>query len=374
MSLKNSFLSFLDSELKIPLAGIAALDDYSPDDICRIKDLLDSFSQIVKLPKDLNKILQPRELLAGMKSIIIIAVPNYIKRPLKFKQCREELLGTASALHVTVQLQQRAAEHSAGICSFFTDRGFDCKPVPGTTFFPAKLMASRCGIGYYGKNNMLLHPDHGAWFSLTGFMTAALLEPDEPLSGDCGECSLCVKACPAGALHNPYQCDETRCINFHLGHNKKHIPVATRKICGNLLGQACTACKDACPKNRTLKPLPGFEPPQDLVNPALLKILEMDDLQWKDTFGKTPLGLTMADKRYLKRNAAIALGNFADNRAVAALSQQLAEGEDEIRGYAAWALGRIGVRSALKDLQAVLLKEKNPEIKAEIVAACVAVE
>ena len=322
----------------------------------------------------MEKPVHPGELLGEFRSIIVVGVPGYMERPLSFEQCRKELLGSASPQHVTAEIIRRRVDRNFRICSFFTDRGFACKPLSGTLLFPAKLMAARSGIGYYGKNSMLRHPEYGSWISLTGFMTEAVLEPDKPLPEDCGDCLRCVQACPAGALHRPYLCDETRCINFHLGHNKKEIPAAIRSACSNLIGTACSVCRDVCPGNRDLKPVSGLKAPKDLLNPPLLKIIDMDEKIWKKTYSKTLMGLMMRDKKYLLRNAAIALGNFRDQRAVKPLSRLLEQGDAEVRGYAAWALGRIGSPEALSHLQAALPYEKDPLIEDEIIYACKSIE
>ena len=338
--MKNKFVSFVRRDLGVPLVGITLPSDYSQSEVTGLSDLMASFSIITSVPEALKKISHPRELLAGARSIIMVAVPNYIERALDFEQCREKLLGTASALHVTAELLARLKEITGSINSFFTSRGFACRELSGT-LFPAKIIASRCGIGFYGKNSMILHPDHGSWLSLIGFITDAILEPDEKLEGDCGTCTLCVTACPVKALHTPYHCDEMRCVNFHLGHNKRKIPLEVRAACRNIIGQSCTVCKDVCPKNKHLRPLPDYHPPKELLNPPLLDILHMDESEWKKTFGRTLLGLTMRDKKYLKRNAAIALGNFKDERAVPALEHLLRSGDDEVEEYAAWALEKI---------------------------------
>jgi epoxyqueuosine reductase len=202
-------------------------------------------------------------------------------------------------------------------------------------------VAARSGIGYYGKNSLILNADYGSWIDLMGFITDARLAPDEAVKGDCGECDLCLKACPVKALHIPYQCDANRCVNFHIIQNKKWIPEDIRPAFRNLLSNGCTVCKDVCPKNKHLKPLTDIYTPKDLLNPSLLDILEMDDNAWESTFGSTVMGFSLGDKKYLKRNACIALGNFKDERAVPALRQQQINGNAEIKEYAEWAIEKI---------------------------------
>ena len=76
------------------------------------------------------------------------------------------------------------------------------------------------------------------------------------------------------------------------------------------MGEGCTACRDICPKNRKLNPIEGFETPRELLHPSLLKIFDMTDEQWEESFATTLMGFFLMDKKYLHRNAAIGLGNF----------------------------------------------------------------
>jgi epoxyqueuosine reductase len=197
-------------------------------------------------------------------------------------------------------------------------------------------------------------------------VTDAELEPDAPLAGTCGSCELCLSACPTGALFAPYRCDLTRCLDFHLGHNKKTIPVSIREKSSNLMGEGCTACRDICPKNRSIKPIEGYRPPQELLHPPLLDVFAMTDEQWDSGYAATLMGFFLMDKKYLQRNAAIGLGNFRDERAVPVLAQVLSRGDEAVRGYAAWALGNIGGAAASAHLSAAGDRETNAQVREEI--------
>lgn len=369
MSLKKIFLSFLQHELAIPLAGIASNDDFTVQEMASVSSLVHYFSRQTTVPDDMKTPRHPREMLGGMKSVVVTAIPVYMKKPLSLNQCREKLLGAGSPPHVSDAMRERNRQRIMSVCSFFTDRGFACTPVMGSLVFPLKIMASRCGIGFYGKNSMIINPVHGSWLSLAAYMTDAFLEPDGSSHGDCGHCEACIRACPSGALTHPYRCDASLCVNFHLGHNKKDIPRHLRSACTNLIGQACTVCRDVCPHNKKVLPVADCEPVFDLVHPPLLDILAIDDRSWKKSFGRTLMGLTMQKKIYLQRNAAIGLGNFRDGRAVGPLAAQLASGPDEVRGYAAWALGEIISPAAVAVLQEALAREECPGVRAEILCA-----
>lgn len=365
MTLKTEFVRYVHDELGIPLVGVAPPDDFSPDDHARISHVLKTFAEATPLAQGNDTVLSPRDFLPEARSVIITATPNYMGVVADFEECRAGLLGRAEPSHVTVQLLMDGAEKGSRITEFFSRRGFVCFSLVGGQF-PIKLFASKCGVGWYGKNALIQHPDFGSWLALAAYVTDAALEPDVPLSGSCGTCELCLDACPTGALVAPYRCDLTRCLDFHLGHNKKVIPYSIREKSGNLLGEGCTACRDVCPKNRGLQPIAGYRPPPELLHPPLLDVLSMTDEQWENGFAATLMGFFLMDKSYLMRNAAIGLGNFKDERAIPALAQVLRQGNDTVRAYAAWALGNIGGSVASAHLRAAGDRETNRQIGEEI--------
>jgi epoxyqueuosine reductase len=340
MTLKNEFVEFVKHELQIPLVGITTADDIPSEDVERISLVVKTFSSATPLAAGVEGVLHPRDFITDARSVIVTGTPGYFGNTASFEECRRELLGKAEPSHVTVEYLERGAENNSRIASFFAERGFECFSLIGIQF-PVKLAAARAGVGFYGKNSIVQHPDYGAWISLTAFVTDAALEPDMPLSGDCGSCELCLKACPTGALFAPYRCDVNRCIDFHLGHNKKTIPAAILEKTGNLLGEGCTICRDVCPKNKKLAPSTEFTTPHHLLYPPLLNVFNMTDEDWENGYALTLMGFFLMEKRYLQRNAAIALGNFGDKRALKTIERYLAAADDEMRGYAEWALDKI---------------------------------
>jgi epoxyqueuosine reductase len=371
MTLKAEFLQFVKDELQIPLVGIAPPDDFSQKDIERISYVLEVFAKSTPLAGGNDKVLQPKDFLPEARSVIVTGAPAYMGKIASFEDCRQDLLGRAEPSHVNVKYLQDSAEKSYRLSDFFTSRGFQCFSTVGGQF-PLKLMASKCGVGFYGKNAIIQHPGFGSWISLAAFITDAELEPDEPLAENCGKCELCLNVCPTGAIFAPYRCEITKCIDFNLGHNKKNIPIEIREKSSNLMGEGCTVCRDICPQNRKLKPIEGFEPPKELLHPSLLKIFEMSDDEWENGYAMTLMGFFLMDKKYLQRNSAIGLGNFKDERALKVLARLLEKGDDELRVYAAWAIGRIGGSKAKKHLYAALDKEKNEQITKEIESALTA--
>lgn len=365
MTLKTEFVSYVQDELQIPLVGVAPPDDFAPDDRERISFVVKTFARSTPLAEGNDTVFTAKDYLPEARSVIITGTPAYMGETVSLEECRKDLLGRAEPSHVTVQFLLDGAERGSRITGFFTERGFQCFALVGSQF-PIKLIASQCGVGFYGKNAIIQHPDFGSWISLAAYVTDAELEPDAPLAASCGSCELCLGACPTGALFAPYRCDVTRCIDFHLGHNKKTIPPAIREKSSNLMGEGCTACRDICPKNRNLTPVAGYHPPRELLHPPLPGVFSMTDEQWENGYATTLMGFFLMDKKYLQRNAAIGLGNFRDERALPVLSRALAEGDDAVRGYAAWATGMIGGSRASGYLNTAIEREKKSEVRAEI--------
>jgi epoxyqueuosine reductase len=203
-----------------------------------------------------------------------------------------------------------------------------------------RAYAAAAGIGAWGKNTCLLHPEHGSWFFLGEVVTDLDLRPDEPRADMCGSCTACLDACPTGALPAPYVLDATRCISYLTIEVKGEIPEEQREGVGrHVFG--CDICQDVCPWNRKRREHggPAFEARTGLEAPDLEELAGLDAEGFRERFRKSPL--KRAKRRGLLRNVAVALGNSRDPRKRAVLLR-LAEDEDPlVREHAKWALGRL---------------------------------
>ncbi|HET7786251.1 MAG TPA: tRNA epoxyqueuosine(34) reductase QueG [Myxococcales bacterium] len=117
-----------------------------------------------------------------------------------------------------------------------------------------KAWAQEAGLGWIGKNGCLIHERFGSWLLLGALITDAALEPDAPHPDRCGDCALCIPACPTDAIREPRYVDSGRCIAYHTIEHREVIPDDVAGRAGaRLFG--CDACQDACPWNR--RALPG---------------------------------------------------------------------------------------------------------------------
>jgi epoxyqueuosine reductase len=168
--------------------------------------------------------------------------------------------------------------------------------------------AARSGVGFYGKNTLLITQRHGSWVVLGTLVTDAELEPTSPLDADCGSCRLCVDACPTGALDEPGTLDSTRCLSYWT-QSQEPMPDAYRaKLGAQVYG--CDICQDVCPWNRGVeKRRANAELPDDAEpHVSLADWLASDPDELRARYAR--LYVPRNDGRFLQRNAAIAADNM----------------------------------------------------------------
>ncbi len=202
--------------------------------------------------------------------------------------------------------------------------------------------AARSGVGFYGKNTMLITPRHGSWVVLGTLVTTAELEPTEPLEPGCGSCTLCIEACPTGALDEPGVLDATSCLSYST-QVPEPIPVSHREPLGAQV-YGCDICQEACPWNRGVERRRASGEPDRAAHVDLLAWLEPGSRIDEELLRR--LYLPRNDPRWLRRNALVALGNTGTGTAKErALLRSHAEGDDPLLAeHAGWALERMEQR------------------------------
>ncbi len=169
--------------------------------------------------------------------------------------------------------------------------------------------AARAGVGFYGKNTMLITRRHGSWVVLGTLVTDVELEPSPPLALDCGSCTLCIEACPTGALDEPGALDANMCLSY-VTQSARPIPDEFRVELGAMV-YGCDICQDACPWNRGVEKRRAEEPLPADAEPhvSLVEWLEADAAELRARYPR--LYVPRQDGSYLQRNALVALGNLA---------------------------------------------------------------
>ena len=211
-----------------------------------------------------------------------------------------------------------------------------------------RAAAQRAGLGWFGKNSLLLLPALGSWYVLGSVVTDAPLEPSapsgpsEPAEG-CGSCRRCITACPTGAIVADGVIDARRCLAW-LVQAPGAIPVEFRTAMGSRI-YGCDECQDACPINRVTDRRhrsPASEP-GSVATIDLLDLLAATDDELIDAHGRWYIA--KRDPRYLRRNALVALGNVGDRRdpETSAALDRWASGDDELLAeHARWARDQLG--------------------------------
>jgi epoxyqueuosine reductase len=202
--------------------------------------------------------------------------------------------------------------------------------------------AARSGVGFYGKNTLLITRRYGSWVVLGTLVTTAELEPTQPLELDCGSCRLCIDACPTGALDEPGTVDANRCLSYWT-QSKHPIPEPYREELGDRV-YGCDICQDVCPWNRGVEKRRAGEPLPADAEPtvSLVDWLEAGDADLRVRYER--LFVPQNDSRYLRRNALVALGNNGrpEDRELAG---RYADSDDPLlREHATWALTRLSER------------------------------
>ncbi len=221
--------------------------------------------------------------------------------------------------------------------------GCRTEAVADTTPLLERDFARRAGLGWVGKNTMLIHPRRGSFFFLGAVLTDLELVADEPFStSHCGTCTACLDACPTKAFPEPFVLDATKCISYLTIELRTAIPLELREPMGNWL-YGCDVCQDVCPWNDKRKDEPvAFPHDPDVAWLDPVELLGLDATAFRERFKKTSLWRNR--RAGLLRNAAIVLGNVGNELALPSLEKALTDEEEVIRDAASWAIERIRQR------------------------------
>ena len=200
-------------------------------------------------------------------------------------------------------------------------------------------LAQRAGIGWRGKNTLLLDRN-GSWFFLGEIYTSLALPPDAPIRDHCGSCEKCIDICPTQAIRGPYQLDARRCISYLTIEHKSAIPEELRPLIGNRV-YGCDDCQAVCPWNGFACPSneQDFQPRNGLDRATLVELFSWSEKEFEDRLQGSPIR-RIGYERWL-RNLAVGLGNAPSTPAVvAALQSKRGYPSELVREHIEWALKR----------------------------------
>jgi epoxyqueuosine reductase len=340
--------------LGFALSGVCAASP--PPGYGRFQEWLASgyAGQMSFLPDRAEAYRDPQHVLAGARSVVMLAM-NYHSQPAVGPRAGQGRVSRyawgESDYHDLIH------ERLGQLADFVRSRRPQAavRGVVDTAPLLEREFAQLAGLGWIGKNTLLLNRQAGSWFFLAALLTDLELECDEPFDADhCGTCRACLDACPTDAFVEPYVLDATRCISYLTIELRGPIPAHLREGMEDWLF-GCDVCQEVCPWNSKAsnskagnskagnnKPRasgePAFEPREELNPIDARRLFALDDESFRARFRRTPLW--RSKRRGILRNAAIVLGNRPDEDSIDALALGLNDAEPLVRGASAWALGR----------------------------------
>jgi epoxyqueuosine reductase len=258
------------------------------------------------------------------------------------------------------------------------ESGADVATRPATDTAPLleRDLAALAGLGWVGKNAMVINPEIGSFTFIAEVLVDLDLEAThEPVADRCGTCSKCMDACPTNAIISPQVIDARRCISYLTIELRGPIPRRMRPLIGDHVF-GCDICQAVCPWNSKARPTddPNLQTREKYIDLTAQQLLCFDLQDYIEYFSKS--AMKRAKLTGLKRNAAVVIGNTGDASAVELLSRRLLEEEDDalVRGHVAWALGQIGGVEAREALIAARDREQEAYVLDEIEEAVSATE
>jgi len=311
-------------------------------------------------------------LLEGARAVVVVALahdPSLVPAE-RLARPAGQVARYARGHDYHAVMKPRLRELAARV-SRHAGRQVAARPCVDTAPVLERELAARAGLGFVGKNNMLIAPGLGSYFMLGELLLDVELEPSaaEPPANRCGECRACLDACPTGAFAGPMSLDARRCISYLTIENRGAIPRELRAAIGTRVF-GCDVCQEVCPFNAAAPARTEPDPALRASTQAgldLIRVLGLGAAQLRKLMRGS--ALRRAGRAGLLRNVCVALGNAGDRSAVPALARALADRHPLIRAHAAWALGRLGARA---ELAAALAGESEPSVREEIEAALAA--
>jgi epoxyqueuosine reductase len=294
--------------------------------------------------RSLSRRADPRQILPGCKSILVLAIPYSNPKTVPQKNADPEAQGRIASYawgqdyHLVLpgRMGQLVNFIEAQVGARVANRWYtDTGPVL------ERDLAQRAGLGWIGKNTCLIHPQQGSYFLLAEIFLDLELEPDPPFITDhCGSCTRCLEACPTQCILPNRTLDARRCISYLTIELKDDIPPDLRPLMGEWVF-GCDVCQQVCPWNRFAQDggEPAFDAGAGIPLPVLTGELSLTPAEFNRKFKDSPV--RRAKRRGYLRNVAVALGNRGERSVLPALEQALDDPEALVREHAAWAIQQI---------------------------------
>lgn len=310
----------------------------------------------------------PRSLHPTAQSIISVALPYWLPdiQPPNDGVARGRIARYAWGLDYHKTLRQRMiALHKR--LEQVVGKPLEARYLVDTARILDRAVATRAGLGWQGKNTMVLVPHHGSWVLLGELVLDIELETDQSLRPRCGKCTRCLDACPTGALVSAYALYAPRCISYLTIEHRGSIPMELRPLMGDWVF-GCDICQEVCPYTTAAEAAtdPSVFPERpEHCYPPLEWILRLSEEEFRSVYRGRPV--LRAKRAGLARNAAIALGNIGGPQHLAVLEETvLSHDHPLVRSHAAWAMAQIDYQAARPVLLRALAQESDTLARNEL--------
>ena len=271
----------------------------------------------------------PRNLLPGARSVIVVAMNYHQRLPFVAPESANRDGRAPSAVGTAPDTvndhRGRVAMYAWGQDYHVTVKGrlkelvtilrteiaesFRARVCVDTVPINERELAAQAGVGWIGKNTLVLHQEMGSYFFLGAIVTTLELAADQPVTDHCGRCTRCLDACPTGAFPAPYELDASRCISYLTIEHRGDIPAGFHSAMGDWVF-GCDVCQQVCPFNRELPDADAFDIRPPGPRPKLNEIANWSEADYEQqTRGSAT---SRANLHMFKRNAAIASRNVAE--------------------------------------------------------------
>ena len=285
-----------------------------------------------------------RNVLPGARSVVALATNYNVDRPYSVEQAdpgraRISRYAWGADYHAVVGGRTEALLDWMRRAS---PEPFEARPYVDTGPVQERVYAQRAGIGWIGKNSCLINAELGSWLFLSEIICTLPLETDPPALDQCGTCTLCLEACPTGAIVEPRAVDATRCLSYLTIEMRGELDAALRPEVGSHV-YGCDICQDVCPWNApaAVSDDPAWRPHAEFDQPRLTDLWRQPDAVLRPLVKGS--AMAHAGVRSLRRNTAVALGNSGSAAAADALAEPAAGSRANplVETHAAWARERI---------------------------------
>lgn len=305
---RTQIIRALASEQGFDRVGIAPAERLARADYLRRWLAEGQAGEMGYLGRYLDRRVDPSKLLPGAKSVVVTALNYHHSTPPppdELPRGRVAMYAWGDDYHEVVKKKLWA---TVDLMRERIPEPFAAKPCVDTSPLLERELAHLAGLGWIGKNTMVLHQDLGSYFFLGEIVTTLELEYDAPATDHCGTCTRCLDACPTDAFPAPYQMDARRCISYHTIELRGDIPQEFHEAIGDWVF-GCDICQQVCPYNQS----PPQAPEADCaIRESVPYPLLKDLLEWQPADYQRQLkgsAMKRAKLEMLKRNARIALTN-----------------------------------------------------------------